>query len=33
MICNWREGLRVAPHIYNTLDEVERFMDALREVR
>ncbi|WP_225724852.1 MULTISPECIES: aminotransferase class V-fold PLP-dependent enzyme [unclassified Nocardia] len=29
MVCSWREGLRVAPHIYNTLDEVDAFMDAL----
>ncbi|WP_069164715.1 aminotransferase class V-fold PLP-dependent enzyme [Nocardia altamirensis] len=29
MVCSWREGLRVAPHIYNTVDEVDAFMDAL----
>ncbi|MFE9204322.1 aminotransferase class V-fold PLP-dependent enzyme [Micromonospora sp. NPDC007230] len=37
MICSWRGALRVAPHIYNTLDEVDAFMDALelelRQVR
>jgi kynureninase len=30
-ICSYRGALRVAPHFYNTLDEVERFMDALVE--
>lgn len=29
MVCSWREGIRVAPHIYNTLDEVDAFMDAV----
>jgi kynureninase len=38
MICSLRGGcLRVAPHIYNTFDEIEAFMDALelawRQVR
>ncbi len=33
MICSWREGIRVAPHIYNTLDEVDAFMDALEHAR
>ena len=28
-ICSYRGALRVAPHFYNTLEEVERFMDAL----
>jgi selenocysteine lyase/cysteine desulfurase len=32
MICSWRHGLRVAPHLYNTVDEVERFMDAVTEL-
>lgn len=29
MICSWRGVLRIAPHIYNTLDEVDAFMNAL----
>lgn len=29
MICSWRDGLRIAPHIYNTLDEIDAFMDEL----
>jgi selenocysteine lyase/cysteine desulfurase len=29
MICSWRGYLRVGPHVYNTLDEVDAFMDAL----
>lgn len=33
MICSWRHGLRVAPHFYNTLDEVDAFMDALETER
>ncbi|GAB3953637.1 aminotransferase class V-fold PLP-dependent enzyme [Kribbella albertanoniae] len=33
LICSWRNGLRVAPHIYNTIDEIDLFMDALAEVR
>jgi selenocysteine lyase/cysteine desulfurase len=33
MICSWRDGLRVAPHFYNTLDEVDAFMDALEAER
>jgi selenocysteine lyase/cysteine desulfurase len=28
-ICSFRGALRVAPHFYNTLEEVDRFMDAL----
>jgi selenocysteine lyase/cysteine desulfurase len=28
-VCSHRGALRVAPHFYNTLEEVERFMDAL----
>jgi kynureninase len=28
-LCSYRGALRVAPHFYNTLDEVERFMDEL----
>ncbi|NYF59780.1 aminotransferase class V-fold PLP-dependent enzyme [Micromonospora purpureochromogenes] len=31
MICSWRGGLRVAPHIYNTLDEIDAFMDTLEQ--
>ncbi|MFY1682829.1 aminotransferase class V-fold PLP-dependent enzyme [Micromonospora sp. WMMD730] len=31
MICTWRGWLRVGPHVYNTLDEVDAFMDALSE--
>ncbi|MEV4831099.1 MULTISPECIES: aminotransferase class V-fold PLP-dependent enzyme [unclassified Micromonospora] len=31
MICTWRGWLRVGPHVYNTLDEVDAFMDALAE--
>lgn len=29
LVCSWREGMRVAPHAYNTLDEVDAFMDAV----
>jgi kynureninase len=29
MICSWRGSLRIAPHAYNTVDEVDAFMDAL----
>jgi selenocysteine lyase/cysteine desulfurase len=29
MICSWRGSLRIAPHVYNTVDEVDAFMDAL----
>ncbi|GAB3744531.1 aminotransferase class V-fold PLP-dependent enzyme [Microlunatus parietis] len=32
MICSWRDGLRVAPHFYNTIDEVELFLDAVTEL-
>jgi selenocysteine lyase/cysteine desulfurase len=28
-VCSYRGAVRVAPHFYNTPDEVERFMDAL----
>ncbi|MEU7618242.1 aminotransferase class V-fold PLP-dependent enzyme [Micromonospora rifamycinica] len=31
MICSWRGWLRVGPHVYNTPDEVDVFMDALGE--
>ena len=31
MICSWRGYLRVGPHVYNTLDEVDLFMTALEE--
>jgi selenocysteine lyase/cysteine desulfurase len=32
-VCSHRGALRVAPHFYNTPDEVERFMDALLATR
>ena len=32
MICSWRNYLRIGPHIYNTLDEIDEFMDALETV-
>ncbi|WP_033343008.1 aminotransferase class V-fold PLP-dependent enzyme [Catenuloplanes japonicus] len=32
LICSWRNYLRIGPHIYNTLDEIDVFMDALVEV-
>jgi kynureninase len=28
-VCSHRGGVRIAPHFYNTDDEVEAFMDAL----
>ena len=28
-VCSHRDGARIAPHFYNTDDEIERFMDAL----
>ncbi|MFI7549520.1 aminotransferase class V-fold PLP-dependent enzyme [Micromonospora sediminimaris] len=31
VICSWRGYLRVGPHVYNTLDEIDLFMDALEE--
>jgi kynureninase len=31
MICSWRGYLRIGPHVYNTLDEIDTFMDALEE--
>ncbi|MFJ6197528.1 aminotransferase class V-fold PLP-dependent enzyme [Micromonospora sp. NPDC092111] len=31
LICSWRSWLRVGPHVYNTLDEVDVFMDALEK--
>ncbi|MEU2702969.1 MULTISPECIES: aminotransferase class V-fold PLP-dependent enzyme [Micromonospora] len=31
MVCSWRGYLRVGPHVYNTLDEIDTFMDALEE--
>lgn len=34
LICSYRGGLRIAPHFYNTEEEVNRFMDELaRRVR
>ncbi|WP_373048390.1 aminotransferase class V-fold PLP-dependent enzyme [Vulgatibacter sp.] len=32
-VCSWRGALRVAPHFYNTAEEVERFLAALARVR
>jgi kynureninase len=33
-VCSYRGGLRIAPHFYNTVEEVDQFMDALaRRVR
>jgi selenocysteine lyase/cysteine desulfurase len=29
LVCSHRGGVRVAPHFYNTDDEVDAFMDAL----
>lgn len=29
LICSWRGWLRIGPHVYNTLDEIDEFMDAL----
>ncbi|GAB7036888.1 MULTISPECIES: aminotransferase class V-fold PLP-dependent enzyme [Catenuloplanes] len=29
MICSWRTYLRIGPHVYNTLDEIDEFMAAL----
>jgi kynureninase len=29
MICSWRGNLRIAPHVYNTVDEIDMFMDEL----
>ncbi|MEU9507911.1 aminotransferase class V-fold PLP-dependent enzyme [Micromonospora sp. NPDC048170] len=31
MVCSWRGYLRVGPHVYNTLEEIDAFMDALEE--
>ncbi|NUR70359.1 MAG: aminotransferase class V-fold PLP-dependent enzyme [Hamadaea sp.] len=31
LICSWRGYLRLGPHIYNTPDEVDEFMDALEQ--
>ncbi|MTK03549.1 aminotransferase class V-fold PLP-dependent enzyme [Micromonospora sp. CP22] len=31
VICSWRGYLRVGPHVYNTLDEIDLFMDALEK--
>jgi kynureninase len=28
-VCSYRGGLRIAPHFYNTDEEVDRFMDEL----
>ena len=32
-VCSWRGGLRIAPHVYNTPDEVDAFLVALDGVR
>jgi kynureninase len=33
-VCSYRSGLRIAPHVYNTDEEIDRFMDELvRRVR
>ncbi|MEU9889633.1 aminotransferase class V-fold PLP-dependent enzyme [Sphaerisporangium sp. NPDC051011] len=32
-VCSWRGSLRVAPHIYNTIEEVDAFMDAVEAER
>jgi selenocysteine lyase/cysteine desulfurase len=32
-ICSYRGALRVAPHFYNTDEEVDSFMNALAEIR
>ncbi|PZG20295.1 aminotransferase class V [Micromonospora craterilacus] len=31
LICSWRGYLRVGPHVYNSLDEIDEFMDALNK--
>jgi len=31
LICTWRGYLRIGPHAYNTLDEIDIFMDALEQ--
>jgi selenocysteine lyase/cysteine desulfurase len=31
MICSWRGYLRIGPHIYNTLEEIDAFMDVLEQ--
>ncbi|WP_433528850.1 aminotransferase class V-fold PLP-dependent enzyme [Micromonospora sp. CA-263727] len=31
MVCSWRGYLRVGPHVFNTLDEIDLFMDALEK--
>jgi selenocysteine lyase/cysteine desulfurase len=33
MVCSWRGALRIAPHLYNTLDEVDLAMDVIEELR
>jgi kynureninase len=32
LICSYRRGIRIAPHFYNTEDEIARFMDELERV-
>jgi kynureninase len=32
-VCSHYDGLRIAPHFYNTDEEIERFMDELIRVR
>jgi selenocysteine lyase/cysteine desulfurase len=29
LVCSWRGYLRIGPHVYNTLDEIDEFMTAL----
>ncbi len=31
VICSWRGYLRIGPHVYNTLDEIDTFMAALEK--
>jgi selenocysteine lyase/cysteine desulfurase len=31
MICSWRGYLRIGPHVFNTLDEIDEFMDVLEQ--
>jgi kynureninase len=32
IVCSWRGALRIGPHFYNTLDEVDLVMDAIEEL-
>lgn len=31
LICSWRGYLRIGPHVYNTVAEIDAFMDALEQ--